>query len=492
MSIIERLRLIRSKDKQGNQYLDYPVTTIAAVKGLKKALADKAEKTDLDNVLVLGSQTTTSSADGGDNVYTFTDKSGKTSTLNVKNGNKGSTGNGISSIEIRYAASSSNTTTPSTWYTNVQSAAAGAYLWTRVRLYYTNGTYSSPYYTVAKQGETGAKGDKGDKGATGDKGETGAAATYVIAASDSVKKDAADYICTGTNDQNTIQSAINALPSGGGKIVLLEGTYTMSGGFTANKANVTIEGMGIGTTTLDLANDSDYLWSVIPISIVSANVNVKNLSIARSVKGGNGIGVWLRDDAKNSLIQNVEISNLEAMGIYTNSGDGGHIFDRVLVNNCNYGIEMRVPNCTAQKCVVKNSGDCAIYLGQSDITIIDCTCDTAGHDAIVCNDPRCTIIGNKVYNSGYSTIYLNPRANHCVVEGNICVNHGTQGIATDGSYNLISGNIAYRGNGTSSDYTSSQNPLNINGSNNFVEGNFTPGKNYSDGGSNNTFANNKY
>lgn len=39
-----------------------------------------------------GSQTSTSSADGGSNVYTFTKSDGTTSTLTVKNGSKGSTG----------------------------------------------------------------------------------------------------------------------------------------------------------------------------------------------------------------------------------------------------------------------------------------------------------------------------------------------------------------------------------------------------------------
>ena len=48
--------------------------------------------TDFPTVLTGGSQTTTSSADGGSNVYTFTKSDGSTSTFTVKNGSKGSTG----------------------------------------------------------------------------------------------------------------------------------------------------------------------------------------------------------------------------------------------------------------------------------------------------------------------------------------------------------------------------------------------------------------
>ena len=110
-------------------------------------------------------QTASSSADGGTNTVTVTLSDGTTSTFNIKNGSKGSkgdtgstgaTGNGISSIEILYATSTSNTTAPSTWYTSIQAAAAGSYLWTRVRLLYTNGNYSNPYYTVARQGANGS------------------------------------------------------------------------------------------------------------------------------------------------------------------------------------------------------------------------------------------------------------------------------------------------------------------------------------------------
>lgn len=82
-----------------------------------------ARKEDVpEDYIVSGSQTSTSSADGGSNVYTFTKKDGKTSTFTVKNGSKGSTG--------------------------AQGPKGDA-------------------------GPTGAQGPKGDAGATGAKGATG-------------------------------------------------------------------------------------------------------------------------------------------------------------------------------------------------------------------------------------------------------------------------------------------------------------------------------
>lgn len=57
-----------------------------------------------------------------------------------------------------------------------------------------------------------------------------------------------DYLCDGTADQEQINAAINALPSNGGKVVLLEGTYNLSGQINIAKSSVTFEGMGRSTT----------------------------------------------------------------------------------------------------------------------------------------------------------------------------------------------------------------------------------------------------
>lgn len=59
--------------------------------------------------------------------------------------------------------------------------------------------------------------------------------TFVIAASDSVDPNRADYKCNGTNDHEIIQQAIDALPFSGGGIVLLEGTYNLGDNIEVNK-----------------------------------------------------------------------------------------------------------------------------------------------------------------------------------------------------------------------------------------------------------------
>jgi hypothetical protein len=83
--------------------------------------------------------------------------------------------------------------------------------------------------------------------------QKGRATTIVVAASDSStrSKRGADYICDGSNDEVTIQSAVNALPVGGGKIVLMEGNYSKGNATGISlPSNVEIELMTGATFTI--------------------------------------------------------------------------------------------------------------------------------------------------------------------------------------------------------------------------------------------------
>lgn len=56
-----------------------------------------------------------------------------------------------------------------------------------------------------------------------------------------------DYLCDGTDDQVEINAAIQALPSGGGEIVILDGTYNISATIDISIDNVTLSGNGSNT-----------------------------------------------------------------------------------------------------------------------------------------------------------------------------------------------------------------------------------------------------
>ena len=104
-------------------------------------------------------------------VWTYTDNStetGYTVSYNAKDGNDGTDGKagkdgvGIASTKVEYVGSTSGTVKPTTgWSTTIPTVAEGSFLWTRTTWTYTDST-SEVGYSVAKMGETGAKGDKGD------------------------------------------------------------------------------------------------------------------------------------------------------------------------------------------------------------------------------------------------------------------------------------------------------------------------------------------
>src|SRR3990172_3058090 len=75
------------------------------------------------------------------------------------------------------------------------------------------------------------------------------AATLVVAASNASAraKARADYLCDGTDDDVQIQAAVNALPAVSGKVLLTEGTFSISTPISVLKHNVTIEGQGPAT-----------------------------------------------------------------------------------------------------------------------------------------------------------------------------------------------------------------------------------------------------
>lgn len=78
--------------------------------------------------------------------------------------------------------------------------------------------------------------------------------TYVVAASNAStqSKASADYLCTGTNDDLVIASALSALPTAGGKVLLTEGTFVLGAGITMT-GNQTLEGQGMGATIIQPA-----------------------------------------------------------------------------------------------------------------------------------------------------------------------------------------------------------------------------------------------
>lgn len=78
-------------------------------------------------------------------------------------GDKGDDGNGIANTVITYGLSTSETTEPAAWASNMPVLVKGMYLWTRTVQIYTNGTSSTSYQKgyIAKDGVQGLPGTPG-------------------------------------------------------------------------------------------------------------------------------------------------------------------------------------------------------------------------------------------------------------------------------------------------------------------------------------------
>lgn len=83
-------------------------------------------------------------------------------------GDKGETGNGIANTVITYGLSTSETTEPATWASNMPVLVKGMYLWTRTVQIYTNGKSTTSYQKgyIAKDGNDGLPGEPGADGKT--------------------------------------------------------------------------------------------------------------------------------------------------------------------------------------------------------------------------------------------------------------------------------------------------------------------------------------
>ena len=223
-----------------------------------------------------------------------------------KVGSAGKDGTGVVDTTITYQVGSSGTTAPTgSWSNTVPSAAAGDYVWTRVLWQYTDGT-SKTSYSVAKIGETGAKGDQGvslkaitpyfmvatsapaKPTSASPSGwqttEPGYRSGYNLYRSDKVELSNGSYSWTAVTLVSSYQVAVKALESANGKNTINTSTATSptKNGTTAGDVWWRVDGNGnvIAQWTWDGSS-----WKSNKIeSDVIASLDVNKLSVATSAK----------------------------------------------------------------------------------------------------------------------------------------------------------------------------------------------------------------
>lgn len=352
-----------------------------------------------------------------------------------------------------------------------------------------------------------------------------------------------DYLCDGTADEVQINAAIQALPSGGGEVVILDGTYNLTGSVLVNKANVTLTGNGANTVLKRRAAGTESQPGLIHITARDNTICFLFVDGA-GVSGTYNDGISIVGDGVvyRNTIHGVQIYNNSRYGIYSVNAPRSVISENYIRTN-GYGIFFRSgDNTIACNIIESNSGD-GIHTSSTTNNIVGNICLSNKQHGIYVSDGNNTVTGNSCvgnsrsgihlyaafdvvvsgndcFGNGYNGIYAEYRiarnvfsGNTCssnnfygiylgtgdsmsnTITGNIC-NNNADGICLDRCANtVVSGNTCTRGTGTSANYTSDHHTILVQSgsTNNLIIGNMIMGKNYTNnGGSTNTFANNKY
>lgn len=295
-----------------------------------------------------------------------------------------------------------------------------------------------------------------------------------------------DYLCDGVDDQEEINAAIQALPYTGGEIVILDGTYNVTDSVMLDSKNsIYLHGNGPSTK---LQYTGHILGRERLISISSSYNTVRDLTLDGGANGQISpylYCIWLNRSAHNIISGNRFVNGANGFkGIFADIFDYSVISGN-LFYDFSYGIEIR--NAYGLN-ITRN-----VY--SNDPTL---TADFQEHYAIRVRDcSESCINGNIIHHGGeVSTAIAAVNSDSLIITENVCKDL-SGGITFESTCNsMILGNICGRGTGLADDYGEYDNTIWLFGAkndNNLIAENNILGKNYTvDGGTGNTFINNKF
>ena len=253
----------------------------------------------------------------------------------------------------------------------------------------------------------------------------------VVAASNSLHVEKADYKCDGINDHVEIQAALNTLPATGGEVRLLDGTYNCAVPINLD-TNQILRGCGRNTILTTSTPALVFLSAVGGSRTEKTGIAIADMQI----DGGAGLvsdcGIYW-EYVDYSLIQNVYSkrhvfgTGSYRTGIYLTNTDYNTFIGNVCQDNTN-----------------------AISLNDGDYnTFIENICQSNGTGIELYSSEHNILRGNIYQNNAYGGIGVLNTSDYNNIIGNISQGNGDDGIVVDDSaYNTIAGNT-FQGN---SDY----------------------------------------
>ena len=246
-----------------------------------------------------------------------------------------------------------------------------------------------------------------------------------------------DYLCTGNDDQEVLNEAIQALPETGGEIKVLDGSYNITAPINIDKEKVTLSGCGQSTIFKRMWN-ADVIEGV--IQLYKGYSTFKNFGIDGNRHNYKGAGISIKESNLTDFSFDALslINNYYGAHAATGSANG-------FVKGCTF-------NGNVYHCFYTNTGENWVFANN--------LAKDSGYGLTAFGTPNSVIIANIVKNIQYNSIKVS--GENSVISGNL-IHDFTRGLEIVGlTKSTVIGNTVLRGSGTSADYTSSQHTIHMN------------------------------
>lgn len=167
---------------------------------------------------------------------------------------------------------------------------------------------------------------------TGDQG-----ATFTVVANDAEIswQHGGSYYCDGTADDVQIQAAIDALPAGGGRVLLSEGTFTLAASITdGDQDNVTLEGQG-PSTIITVGTDAGFiLLDFSDTRNPKTGWTFRDFKIDGNKANQGGTSIDVHHCFSGNHLQHTRFENVHIVNSYAEGIRSAGTVDDLIITNC--------------------------------------------------------------------------------------------------------------------------------------------------------------
>ena len=326
-----------------------------------------------------------------------------------------------------------------------------------------DGTWQTPYthpsYTAKVSGLYKITVDKTGHVSGAETIHTGRAARFIIGTSTAGWTEAdCDYLCDGTADEVEIKAAISALPSGGGEVLLLDGTYNISSSIAISKAKVVLRGAGPSTVLKRIFN---VLTPNGVLACAASNCILRDMRIdgnKTSYTSSENRAIYASQSAENILIREI-VCDASYNGIALSGMSGARIIGCTVRTTSARGILISGASgiLLDENLISGNGGHGIVVEGTEDIRILNnAISNTVDYGIYIDEESKCGIISGNTGDQPRDRESIYAVGSAFVITGNVV---GSINLAYGSNSNIVAHNIL-----TSEDVLNS-------GTNNLVESN---------------------